>query len=271
MASNFNLHAAKTATLLAGASPVGNRPLVPHQNSVSFRSGSRSGPALLHRLQMQGGFKVLAQSGEVSTIEVTTNSKPVIEEKDEEIPKIEEAIPNASSISAFMSQAAHLVQLVDSRDIVELQLKQHDCEIIIRKKEALPQQQQQIAASAAPVVWQQPAVQQAPVQPQPPPAPTAQVAEAARALPPPSNPKSSHPPFKCPMSGTFYRSPAPGEAPFVKVGDKVSKGQTLCIIEAMKLMNTIEADHAGTVVEIHAEDGKPVSLDTPLFTIAPSS
>ncbi|CAH9102487.1 unnamed protein product [Cuscuta epithymum] len=270
MASNFNLHAAKTATLLGGASPVGNRPLVPHQKSVSFRSGSRSGPALLHRLQMQGGFKVLAQSSEVSTIEVTTNSKPVIEEKDEEIPKIEEAIPSASSISAFMSQAAHLVELVDSRDIVELQLKQHDYEIIIRKKEALPQQQQ-IAASAAPVVWQQPAVQQAPVQPQPPPAPTAQAPAAAPALPPPSKPKSSHPSFKCPMSGTFYRSPAPGEAPFVKVGDKVSKGQTLCIIEAMKLMNTIEADHSGTVVEILVEDGKPVGLGTPLFTIAPSS
>ncbi|RZR88090.1 hypothetical protein BHM03_00015610 [Ensete ventricosum] len=87
--------------------------------------------------------------------------------------------------------------------------------------------------------------------------------------------KSSIPPLKCPMAGTFYRCPAPGEPPFVKVGDKVQKGQVVCIIEAMKLMNEIEdwdnttpgvsylqSDQSGTVVEIIAEDGKPVSVDS---------
>ncbi|XP_042439953.1 biotin carboxyl carrier protein of acetyl-CoA carboxylase 2, chloroplastic-like [Zingiber officinale] len=63
------------------------------------------------------------------------------------------------------------------------------------------------------------------------------------------------------MTGTFYRNPGPGLPPFVKPGDKVNKGQVLCIIEAMKLMNEIEADQAGTVVEILLiEDGKPVGV-----------
>nr|GMC50696.1 biotin carboxyl carrier protein of acetyl-CoA carboxylase 2, chloroplastic-like [Ipomoea batatas] len=160
-----------------------------------------------------------------------------------------------------------MIRLVDSRDIVELQLKQNGCEIVIRKKEAL---QQNVAP--APIIMQQPAIPQAYAQPQLPPpaaAPAPAAAKAVPALPAPSKPASSHPPFKCPMAGTFYRSPAPGAPAFVKVGDKVQKGQVLCIIEAMKLMNEIEADQSGTIVEIVAEDGKPVSVDTPLFVIAP--
>uniref|UniRef100_A0A2P2NMX5 Biotin carboxyl carrier protein of acetyl-CoA carboxylase n=1 Tax=Rhizophora mucronata TaxID=61149 RepID=A0A2P2NMX5_RHIMU len=105
----------------------------------------------------------------------------------------------------------------------------------------------------------------------PTPAPATPTPAAAPPAPPPA-PKastSSHPPLKCPMAGTFYRCPAPGEPPFVKVGDKVHKGQVICIIEAMKLMNEIEADHSGTIAEILVEDGKPVSVDMPLFVIAP--
>ena len=94
--------------------------------------------------------------------------------------------------------------------------------------------------------------------------------KAAPALPSPGKAStSSHPPLKCPMAGTFYRSPAPGEPAFVKVGDKVKKGQVICIIEAMKLMNEIEADQSGTIAEVLAEDGKPVSVDMPLFVIVP--
>ncbi|XP_021830129.1 biotin carboxyl carrier protein of acetyl-CoA carboxylase 1, chloroplastic isoform X2 [Prunus avium] len=170
------------------------------------------------------------------------------------------------SISEFIAQVASLVKLVDSRDIVELQLKQLDFEVIIRKKEALPQ-----PLVPAPV----PMMQAAP----PPVAPAAPASSSAPSSPPatfpaPSSPnaksaKTSLPPLKCPMAGTFYRSPAPGEPPLVKVGDKIQKGQVLCIIEAMKLMNEIEADQSGTVVEILVEDGKPVSVDTPLFAIQP--
>ncbi|CAN4100379.1 unnamed protein product [Withania somnifera] len=231
--------------------------------SLSFRSG----PALVPRLQGSSRlqsqvFKVNAQLNEVA-IDKSNNSKPVSEKSLEEDSNTEYfSIPDASSVQAFMSQAADLVKLVDSRDIVELQLKQNDCEILIRKKAALPQ----------PPVMAPPSFPQAFVQQNLPPAsapiPTA---AAAPALPPPapSKPRSSHPPMKCPMAGTFYRSPAPGAPPFVKVGEKVQKGQVVCIIEAMKLMNEIEADQAGTIVEIIAEDGKPVSVETPLFIIEP--
>ncbi|XP_015572258.1 biotin carboxyl carrier protein of acetyl-CoA carboxylase 1, chloroplastic isoform X4 [Ricinus communis] len=185
------------------------------------------------------------------------------------------ALVSEESISEFISQVASLVKLVDSRDIVELQLKQLDCELIIRKKEALPQ-----PPSPAPVVMMHPpSPTPPPLMPMPPTSPAASstASSPASSAPPPSSPsppatkspKSSHPPLKSPMAGTFYRSPAPGEPHFVKVGDKVQKGQVLCIIEAMKLMNEIEADQSGTIVEALLEDGKPVSVDTPLFVIEP--
>lgn len=172
-----------------------------------------------------------------------------------------------STISAFMAEVSDIVKLVDSRDIIELRLKQMDCELIIRKKEAFAQ-----TSPTAPVVMMQPS-QQPMLPPQLPmshPTPAASPPSTPVTLPPPSKgSKSSLPPLKCPMAGTFYRSPAPGEPSFVKVGDKVQKGQVVCIIEAMKLMNEIEADQSGTVVEIIAEDGKPVSVDTPLLVIQP--
>jgi acetyl-CoA carboxylase biotin carboxyl carrier protein len=71
-----------------------------------------------------------------------------------------------------------------------------------------------------------------------------------------------------PIVGTFYRAPAPDADPFVKVGDRVVPGQTLCIVEAMKLMNEIESDVSGTVVKILVENGQPVEYNQPLFEIA---
>lgn len=73
-----------------------------------------------------------------------------------------------------------------------------------------------------------------------------------------------------PIVGTFYRAPAPDADPFVAEGDKVSRGQVLCIIEAMKIMNEIESEHAGTVVEIHVENAAPVEYGQPLFSLRPS-
>ncbi|KAL0728005.1 hypothetical protein Bca4012_024098 [Brassica carinata] len=194
---------------------------------------------------------------------------PSAEEKDTNSAKDSSSssseLATEESISEFLTQVTTLVKLVDSRDIVELQLKQLDCELVIRKKEALPQPQ-----SPAPYVMMQQPNQPSYVQATaPPPAPAASPAPSAPAsLPPPSPPspaKSSLPTVKSPMAGTFYRSPGPGEPPFIKVGDKVQKGQVLCIVEAMKLMNEIESDQTGTVVDIVAEDGKPVSLDTVSF------
>ncbi len=74
-----------------------------------------------------------------------------------------------------------------------------------------------------------------------------------------------------PMVGTFYRAPDPTSAPFVDVGDTVKKGQTLCIIEAMKLMNEIESDVDGTVVEVFVENARPVEFNQKLFAIKPLS
>ncbi|XP_022854190.1 biotin carboxyl carrier protein of acetyl-CoA carboxylase 1, chloroplastic-like [Olea europaea var. sylvestris] len=171
-------------------------------------------------------------------------------------------------ISEFITQLACLIKLVDSKDIVELELKQLDFELSIHKKDALP------PPPSAHVTTVQSYSQPAILPPVPTPSTVLTPAPSPVSTASPSPPKtqiskSSHPLLKCPMAGTFYRSPAPGEPPLVKVGDKVQKGQVLCIIEAMKLMNEIEADQSGTIVEILVEDGKPVSVDTPLFAIEP--
>ncbi|XP_024024521.1 biotin carboxyl carrier protein of acetyl-CoA carboxylase, chloroplastic [Morus notabilis] len=193
----------------------------------------------------------------------TKSDAPTPKESSEPSPSV---LATEESISEFISQVASLVKLVDSRDIVELRMKQLDCEVVIRKKEALPQPPPppipMAAVHALPPAYAPPAS----------PAPAQASSPAPAAAPPPpaaKSAKSSLPPLKCPMAGTFYRSSAPGEPPFVKVGDKVQKGQVLCIIEAMKLMNEIEADQSGTIVEILVDDSKPVSVDTPLFVIQP--
>ncbi len=73
---------------------------------------------------------------------------------------------------------------------------------------------------------------------------------------------------KSPMVGTFYRSPSPGAPAFVEIGQSISEGQTLCIIEAMKLLNEIESDVSGTVKRILVENGQPIEYGQPLFVIA---
>ncbi len=75
---------------------------------------------------------------------------------------------------------------------------------------------------------------------------------------------------KSPIVGTFYSAPAPGEAPFVSPGDHVEKGQVICMVEAMKLMNEIEADASGEIVERLVEIGQPVEFGQPLFSIRPA-
>ncbi|KAM7471458.1 hypothetical protein LguiA_009641 [Lonicera macranthoides] len=270
--ASFSVTCPKPSALLGSLQHNPNQKQPLRQVSVLFRSDSKSKRALVAAGGFQSSswkqFDVLrpcALLNEVAT-EKPSNSESIPETKSEESSKQSTQIPDAASISAFMNQVADLVELVDSRDIMELQLKQVDCEVLIRKKEALPQP----PAAAPYVMMQSPS-------PQPASAPAAAPASApvptppvsAAAPPTPAQPKSSHPPLKCPMAGTFYRCPAPGAPPFVKVGDKVQKGQVICIIEAMKLMNDIEADQSGTVVEILVDDAKPVSVDTPLFIVEP--
>lgn len=79
--------------------------------------------------------------------------------------------------------------------------------------------------------------------------------------------KSEGTPLTGPMVGTFYRAPSPGADPFVQVGDKVKKGQVVCIIEAMKLLNEVEAEQEGTIREICVDNGQPVEFGQPLFIL----
>jgi acetyl-CoA carboxylase biotin carboxyl carrier protein len=94
----------------------------------------------------------------------------------------------------------------------------------------------------------------------------AAAAAAPAAAPAPETKVEGHV-VKSPMVGTFYRAPSPGAKPFVEIGDSVAPGSTLCIIEAMKLLNEIEADHGGTVKECYVENGQPVEYGEPLFLI----
>ncbi len=109
------------------------------------------------------------------------------------------------------------------------------------------------------------------------PAPAAVQPVAPAAAPPVEEPDDEDdglPPnahiIKSPIVGTFYRSPAPDADPFTDIGSRIKKGQVLCIVEAMKLMNEIEAEVDGTVLEIYAEDSEPVEFGEPLFAIKPA-
>jgi acetyl-CoA carboxylase biotin carboxyl carrier protein len=86
----------------------------------------------------------------------------------------------------------------------------------------------------------------------------------------PERPASSHLEVKSPMVGTYYGAPEPGARPYVSPGDRVQKGQTLCIIEAMKIMNEIESEYTGVVKEILAQDAQPVEYGQVLFRIDPN-
>ena len=85
-----------------------------------------------------------------------------------------------------------------------------------------------------------------------------------------SEKKNNYVEIKSPMIGTFYNTPSPDADPFIKVGDSVKVGQTVCIVEAMKLFNEIESEYSGKVVEILVENASPVEFDQPLFLLDPS-
>jgi acetyl-CoA carboxylase biotin carboxyl carrier protein len=101
------------------------------------------------------------------------------------------------------------------------------------------------------------------------PAPVASAHAAAAESAPAAAPQENLHEVKSPIVGTFYESPSPGAPPFVTIGDQVEVGQVLCIVEAMKLMNEIEADVAGEVVKRIATSGQPVEYGQPLFAIKP--
>ena len=149
---------------------------------------------------------------------------------------------------------AKLIELVSNSDVSEINLKQGEEELKITREKAVAQSVQTVIA--APVAASAPAPVQA-VAAAPAPAPAA--APAASAAP------DAAKLMKSPMVGTFYRSASPTAAPFVEEGVSVKEGDTLCIIEAMKMMNQIQADRSGVIKKILVENGSTVEFDQPLF------
>jgi len=145
-----------------------------------------------------------------------------------------------------------LIDLVAESSISELEITEGEGKVRIVKEDNRP-----IAAPAAAVA--------APVQQAPPPAPSPAAEPAA--APSPAEASARGHSVKSPMVGTFYRAANPESANFVEPGSKVKVGDTLCIIEAMKLLNEIEADQAGTVTAVLVENGQPVEFGQPLFVI----
>ena len=133
-----------------------------------------------------------------------------------------------------------LIELLEESNIDELEIREGEASVRICRH--------RFAAAAMPAAMAMPAVAGAPAAPAPAPAVSGHVVVS-------------------PMVGTFYRAPAPGAKPFVEVGQAVKAGDVLCIVEAMKMMNQIEADRAGTIGAILVEDGAPVEYDQPLVTI----
>lgn len=151
---------------------------------------------------------------------------------------------------------AKLIELVSNSDVSEINLKQGEEELKITRQKEVVQAVQSVVA-AAPIA-QAPVV--APAAPAVAPAPAAPVATPAASATP-----NEAKLMKSPMVGTFYRSASPTAAPFVEEGQAVKEGDTLCIIEAMKMMNQIQADRAGVIKKILVENGSTVEFDQPLF------
>ncbi len=141
-----------------------------------------------------------------------------------------------------------LIELLEESDVAEIEIHEGEESVRISR-----------ASSVAPAMISAPmAVHGAPAA-----APAAAAAPSAPAAP--KEPEGHV--IRSPMVGTFYRAPSPGAKPFVVEGQSVSSGDTLCIIEVMKILNQIESDKSGKVVEILVENGQPVEYNEPLFVI----
>jgi acetyl-CoA carboxylase biotin carboxyl carrier protein len=145
-----------------------------------------------------------------------------------------------------------LIELLDESGIAEIEITEGDDAVRISRY--APGQYAAAAPMAAPVAAAAPAAAPAPVAESPAPAAAAEPEDDGYVV-------------TAPMVGTFYSSSSPGAAAFVQVGDKISEGDTLCIIEAMKMMNQIEADVGGVIKSIRAQNGLPVEFGEPLFVI----
>jgi acetyl-CoA carboxylase biotin carboxyl carrier protein len=148
-----------------------------------------------------------------------------------------------------------LIDLVAESDIAELEVTEGESKVRIVKSSANPQNHMMMVPQQAVQHYAAPAQQAVAAAPAAAPADAPAAAEHTGHV------------VKSPMVGTFYRSSAPGAAAFVEVGTNIKEGDTLCIIEAMKLLNEIDADVSGVVTKILVENGQPVEFGQPLFVI----
>jgi len=152
-----------------------------------------------------------------------------------------------------------LIEFLIEKDITEFELERGD--VKVRIKRGTPEA---TSAPADRIITVHPAPVASPLIAGPPAAPA-----PAAAPPPAEKPEEGLHMVHSPIVGTYYESPSPGSPPFVKVGDTVEAGQILCIVEAMKLMNEIEADVGGEVVKMLVKNGQPIEYGQELFAIRP--
>jgi acetyl-CoA carboxylase biotin carboxyl carrier protein len=162
-------------------------------------------------------------------------------------------------------QIQELIKIVNRSNIGELCIEQNDFKITIKQKEE--HQVQTIVAAPQPMVAPQPQT----IVPVPmPPTPTSMDTAAMATEQPAAAKADNYVTIKSPMIGTFYRRPSPDKPIFAEVGDEITPGKVVCIIEAMKLFNEIESEVSGKIVKILVEDASPVEYDQPLFLVEPS-
>lgn len=142
-----------------------------------------------------------------------------------------------------------LIDLVSESNVSELEITEAEGKVRIVKSAP--------AGMGAPVAYTMPAPVPAAASPAP----------AIEATPVAAAPEASGHTVKSPMVGTFYRASSPGAKPFVEIGDTIKAGETICIVEAMKILNEIEADKSGTVTQILVENGQAVEYGQPLYVI----
>ncbi len=153
-----------------------------------------------------------------------------------------------------LKEIKELIEMLKNTDISEIEIERSGVKVRLRKggdvtfHPAMPRMEYPPAAIVAPVITE---------------APVLQAERAAEAV------KTNQTKVTSPIVGTFYRASSPDKPPYVEAGDTVKKGQVLCIIEAMKLMNEIESETSGKVVQILVENGQPVEYGQPLFVIEP--
>lgn len=171
-----------------------------------------------------------------------------------------------------LNEIQSLIKFVAKSGVHEVELETKDFKINIKSGNGKKGQEeatviQQVPVAAMPQVQAaQPVAAPAPA---PAPAPAAPAPEAPKSEPEAKD-EDKYVTIKSPMIGTFYRSPSPDKPPFLNVGDDFQSGNTICIIEAMKLFNEIEAEISGKVVKVLVDDATPVEYDQPLFLIDPS-